>query len=258
MATANVDKRVKKTQVFYNRYPLSDASFRSGASILKMEDIQVSPEELEGKRILDAGCGPGNISMHIASSAENVNLVSMDIAGDSVNILKERLEGVETGNRTEQVLGSVLRPPFEEESFDFVVTSGVVHHTPEPFTALDNLGTVLKRGGKMYMSVYNRNSFYFTEFHTLGRVCRFIDRSGNTILTGFFITVFQFALRVISGENVSRPHAERIFADRYLTPVASFHTVSQIRRWCRRNGFRILKEGTCKLATLIWFLVGKG
>jgi len=255
---ANVDKRVKKTKAFYNKYPLSDARFRNGTSILKREDIHLSPEEMEGKRVLDAGCGPGNISIHIASSVKNIDLVSMDISRDSLNILKERLRGIETGNKTEQVLGSVLEPPFEEESFDFVVTSGVVHHTPEPFTALGNLATVLKRGGKMYMSVYNRNSFYFPEFHTLGRVCRFIDRSGNTMLTNFFITVFQFALRIISSENVVRSHARRIFADRYLTPVASFHTVSQIRCWCKRNGLRILRSGTCKLATLIWFLVEKG
>ena len=258
MTMANVDKRVKRTKVFYNKYPLSDAGFRSGASILKMEDIQVSPEELKGKRVLDAGCGPGNISIHIASSAKDADIVSMDISGNSLNILRGRLEGIETGNRTRQVLGSVLEPPFEEESFDFVVTSGVVHHTPEPFTALGNLATALKRGGKMYMSVYNRNSFYFPEFHTLGSVCRFIDRCGCTVLMSFFVRVFQLALRAISGEDVTRLHAGRIFADRYLTPVASFHTVSQIRRWCKRNGLRILRSGTCKLTTLIWFLVEKG
>ena len=257
MTTANVDKKVKKTQSFYNRYPLSDARFRNGTSILKREDIHLSPFEMEGKRVLDAGCGPGNISVHIASSVKNIYLVSMDISRDSLNILAERLEGIETRNKTEQVLGSVLQPPFEEESFDFVVTSGVVHHTPEPFTALSNLALVVKRGGKMYLSVYNRNSFYFPEFHTLGSVYRFIDRCGCTVLMSFFIRVFQLALRAISGEDVTRLHAGRIFADRYLTPVASFHTVSQIRRWCKRNGFRIVRNGTCKLATLIWFLAEK-
>ena len=257
MAARNVDRRVRKTKDFYNKFPLSDARFRNGTSILKREDIHLTPEEMEGKRVLDAGCGPGNISIHIASSVKNVDLVSMDISRDSLNILKERLRGIETGNKTEQVLGSVLRPPFEDESFEFVVTSGVVHHTPEPFTALDNLGRTLKRGGKMYLSVYNRNSFYFPEFHTLGSVYRFMDRCGCTVLMSFFIRVFQLALRAISGEDVTRLHAGRIFADRYLTPVASFHTVSQIRRWCKRNGFRIVRNGTCKLATLIWFLAEK-
>ena len=154
-------------------------------------------------------------------------------------------------------MGNVLDINFDKESFDFIVVSGVVHHTPRPFKALDNLVYVLKKVGKMYLSIYNRNSFYFPEFYTIGQIFRFLHKYKMQRLLNFFIAPFQFALRGISGENVSREHAQRIFADRYLTPVASFHTNGQIREWCDKNGIKIIKKGTLKLGTLIWFLIEK-
>jgi len=64
-------------------------------------------------------------------------------------------------------------------------------------------------------------------------------------------------LSKVSGECVSKIHAEKIFADRYLTPVVSFHTKNQRKKWCENNYFKILKNGKCKFGTLIWFLVEK-
>jgi len=249
--------KIKKTMEFYDAYPIASGRFREGVSTLKMEDIQVDFNELEDKLILDCGCGPGNVSINILRSVKDPRLVSMDLSLNSLKILKERQ--IENQNKTNntQIQANVLDIPFNRNSFDFVVASGVVHHTPEPFESLDNLCEALKEKGKMYFSVYNRNSFYFPEFYTLGTVFRFFYNNKLKRLMNMSISGFRILLSKINDHPVSKSDAEKIFADRYLTPVASFHTKGQIKKWSRKNNATILKTGTCKLGTLIWFLVRK-
>ena len=252
-----MEQKTKQTQKFYDESPLSDAEFRTGNSILSSEAIQIEYSAMEGGKILDAGCGPGNVSFRIVSSAKNAHVVSMDISSVSVGMARKRLSLLDTSNLAQQVVGSVLEPPFCSRAFDFVISSGVVHHTREPFRALSNLGKILKDGGKMYLSVYNRNSFYFPEFHTVGALARTVERRGWGKSLDVFISLFGFLLRVLSRQGVEKAHVRRIFGDRYLTPVASFHTGDEIRKWCKLEGFRILKAGSCKFGTLIWFVVEK-
>jgi len=54
------------------------------------------------------------------------------------------------------VHGSVLDPPFVEESFDFVWSNGVIHHTGDTRRGFDALTKRTKRGGKAYLWVYEK------------------------------------------------------------------------------------------------------
>jgi ubiquinone/menaquinone biosynthesis C-methylase UbiE len=257
MKGKNKEEKIRKTMKFYDKYPIASGTFREEGSTLKMEDIQLDLKDLENKRILDCGCGPGNISLHIIKSVRKVLLISMDVSLNSLKVLKKRLRENKKEFKDIQVQGNILDIPFRKDIFDFVVAAGVVHHTPEPFKALDNLLDVLKGKGKMYLSVYNKKSFYYPEFHTIGRIFRFFYKNKMKRLHDISICLFRFMLGKINGRPISKIDAERIFADRYLTPVASFHTEEQIKKWCKRNNVKILKTGRCKLGTLIWFLVEK-
>lgn len=252
-----IDDKVKNTMEFYDKYPLANGRFREGISILKMENIQVDFKELENKLILDCGCGPGNTSMKILKSVNNPYLVSMDLSLNSLKILKKRQKEHENESNNVQLQGNVLKIPFNKNSFDFIIAAGVVHHTPEPFKSLDNLYTVLKKTGGMYFSVYNKNSFYFLEFYTVGTVFRFFYKKKMKNLLNISISWFRILLITINSRPISEINARKIFADRYLTPVASFHTKGQIRKWSGRNNATIVKTGKCKLGTLIWFRVKK-
>jgi len=61
---------MEEEEYFYDTSPLSDADFRNGQSVLSREDIQVEPNELEGKDMLDCGCGPGNISIYLLKNVK--------------------------------------------------------------------------------------------------------------------------------------------------------------------------------------------
>lgn len=251
----NINIKVNETKNFYNRYPIADDKFRFGNSVLSMENIRVNIKELEGKKILDCGCGPGNISTYIASILKNAHIVSMDISINSLKILKNRLKNINKKCKVSLLLGNILKPSFKDEVFDFIIVAGVIHHTPKPLDAFINLSKMLKKGGKMYLSVYNKKSFYFFEFNTIGKIFRYLYKKG--IKLNFFVRLFRLLLIVISREKVYEEQSMKIFADRYLTPVASFHTQSEIKKWCEKKDLKIIKKGTCKLGTLIWFLIEK-
>jgi 2-polyprenyl-3-methyl-5-hydroxy-6-metoxy-1,4-benzoquinol methylase len=104
-------------------------------------------EDLKNKKVLDAGCGTGWFSK--AAAERGAAVTSMDLGE---NLLAE----VAKKCKSERVVGSILEIPFPENTFDFVVTSEVIEHTPDPYKALHEIYRVLKPGGTMVLSTPNK------------------------------------------------------------------------------------------------------
>ncbi len=47
---------------------------------------------------------------------------------------------------------------FEDDTFDFVISWGVIHHSGNMQNILDEIYRILKPSGKAYLMVYNKNS----------------------------------------------------------------------------------------------------
>jgi SAM-dependent methyltransferase len=59
------------------------------------------------------------------------------------------------------VLGhDAISLPFADKTFDHIHSSGVLHHTKDPFAILMELNRVLKPGGTMNVMVYNYDSIW--------------------------------------------------------------------------------------------------
>jgi 2-polyprenyl-3-methyl-5-hydroxy-6-metoxy-1,4-benzoquinol methylase len=104
-------------------------------------------EDLKNKKVLDAGCGTGWFSK--AAAERGAAVTSMDLGE---NLLAE----VAKKCKSERVVGSILEIPFPENTFDFVVSSEVIEHTPDPYKALHEIYRVLKPGGTMVLSTPNK------------------------------------------------------------------------------------------------------
>lgn len=104
-------------------------------------------EDLKNKKVLDAGCGTGWFSK--AAAERGASVTSMDLGE---NLLAE----VAKKCNSERVVGSILEIPFPENTFDFVVSSEVIEHTPDPYKALHEIYRVLKPGGTMVLSTPNK------------------------------------------------------------------------------------------------------
>jgi ubiquinone/menaquinone biosynthesis C-methylase UbiE len=98
--------------------------------------------------ILDAGCGTGLLTVALLKALDfPVRITAIDLSGSSIVTARKAVE--ENAGRADKVCftqANVLALPFTANSFDFIVTSGVLEYVPlrEGF---GELSRVLKPGG---------------------------------------------------------------------------------------------------------------
>jgi SAM-dependent methyltransferase len=117
--------------------------------------LGIRPEDYVGRRVLDAGCGTGEYSCWYGSQGADVT--GVDLSEPSLSRAAEYARGQQLGNvRFEKQ--SVLALTFPDASFDYVYSMGVLHHTPDPYGGFRELCRVLRPGGVLVVSVYNKFS----------------------------------------------------------------------------------------------------
>jgi SAM-dependent methyltransferase len=105
-------------------------------------------EELDGERVLDAGCGAGRFTAELLAAGAEVWAVD---ASSAVDVC---LENNGRHERLAVVQADILALPFEPSSFDRVFCFGVVQHTPDPRATFLALVELVRPGGKIAVDVY--------------------------------------------------------------------------------------------------------
>jgi ubiquinone/menaquinone biosynthesis C-methylase UbiE len=103
-----------------------------------------------GGKVLDVGTGPGFVAIEIARllRGSGCQVVGLDLSQAmlTVAVQNERREGL-TGMLTWRE-GDAKAMPFEDGEFDFVVSSGSLHHWEDPLRVFDEVARVLKEDGQ--------------------------------------------------------------------------------------------------------------
>ena len=103
-------------------------------------------------RILDAGCGSGHFASIYVNERKGGQWVGTDLSS-AIDIARARLKEVPG---TEFVQANLLQLPYRDESFDFVLCRGVMHHTPSTHAAFTSLVRVLQPRGEFMFLIYRR------------------------------------------------------------------------------------------------------
>jgi len=103
-----------------------------------------------GGKVLDLGTGPGFVAIEIARllQANNCQVVGLDLSRAMLSVAAEnaRRQGL-NGSLTWRE-GDAKALPFEDGQFDFVVSSGSLHHWEDPLRVFDEVARVLKEDGQ--------------------------------------------------------------------------------------------------------------
>ena len=103
-----------------------------------------------GSRLLDVGCGPGEVLNRLATIAPGIDATGLDV--DAAMIGRARRKAASAGRATDAgprfVVADVAAMPFPDASFDVVVSSYAVHHWPDRQAGLAEVMRVLKPGGR--------------------------------------------------------------------------------------------------------------
>jgi len=183
-------------------------------------------EWFHGKTCLDAGCGGGRFVVALAKlGAERVE--GVDISEEAITAAQERIKERGLEHRAHVRVGSVLDVPFPDQSFEYVVCSGVVHHTPDPKKGFNELVRVLKPGGKFFFSVYGK-----------GGLVWMINDIGRLIAKVIPFKIMEGLWKVIG----IPPNKRYNYLDNMYVPYCYRFTEKEIRTWLEDAGFENIRR----------------
>lgn len=109
---------------------------------------------LQGKRVLDVGCGGGILSESM--SARGADVTGIDLGEKALKVAQ--LHQLESGARVNYRLVAVETMATEQpSSYDVVTCMEMLEHVPDPAAVIEACAKLVKPGGSVFFSTINRN-----------------------------------------------------------------------------------------------------
>lgn len=131
-------------------------------------------ERWNGKRVLEIGCGIGTDTINFARAGARVT--ALDLSSESLAVTRKRVEvfGFEDRVTLHEANVESLSSTLAKEDvgqYDLIYSFGVIHHTPDPKKAIEQLAPFLKHNGELRIMVYSLVSYKAFHFmhHTPGK-----------------------------------------------------------------------------------------
>lgn len=110
--------------------------------------------QIEGKKVIDVGCGGGILAESMAMRGANVTGIDMGEAPLSV----ARLHQLESGVEVDYIRITAEEIAAEQAGqFDVVTCMEMLEHVPDPASTIAACARLVKPGGHVFFSTINRN-----------------------------------------------------------------------------------------------------
>jgi ubiquinone/menaquinone biosynthesis C-methylase UbiE len=120
---------------------------------LAFQDILRRLQPAADSKILDAGCGYCYHTVRLARSGAKITAV--DFSAIALAAARETVDRAGIKDQVTLRQADLTSLPFDDASFDYVVSWGVLMHIPQLEKALSQLARVLKPGGVLVLSENN-------------------------------------------------------------------------------------------------------
>lgn len=110
---------------------------------------------IAGGDLLEIGPGPGYVGLEVAKKLPVKTLTGCEISPAMIRMAKENAKDYEINAR--YVQGNCMEMPFEDESFDCVITNGSLHEWESPVRVFNEIERVLRPGGRYCITDLRRN-----------------------------------------------------------------------------------------------------
>ena len=155
-STLNVDpQEVAKFEELASRWWDPNSEFKPLHDInpLRLDFID-QRTGLNGKEVIDVGCGGGILSESMAQRGAQVTGIDMGEAPLSVARLHQLESGVEVNYQRITAEEMATENP---EKFDVVTCLEMLEHVPDPASVIKACADLVKPGGHVFFSTINRN-----------------------------------------------------------------------------------------------------
>ena len=129
---------------------------------LTMIDQLIRPHLKPGSRLLEIGCGAGNLLLQ--ASVRGSHPVALDLAMQALTFVRSRLREASLGSEAPhdfsclQSIGESL--PLASDSFDCILLSEVIEHLEVPQISIREATRVLRPGGRLLVTTPNYRSLW--------------------------------------------------------------------------------------------------
>jgi SAM-dependent methyltransferase len=136
----------------------------------------LNDSNLQGKKVLEIGCGPGTDARYIC------RLGAEYVGGDLTGVATRLTHSLEIPNI---IQFSAEDLPFRTTSFDVVYSWGVLHHTPNTEKSFSEIHRVLKPEGRFIGMLYSKYSIIGLIAEMFGGLSKNTEGEDNLLTKAF-------------------------------------------------------------------------
>lgn len=185
--------------------------------LTKRLPAELIEKSVVGRTILDMGCGSGRYTLALAKAGA-AKVVGIDVQSKSYATAKKLAQ--EKNLPVEFREANVHDLPFEDESFDFVFSNGVLHHSSSIEKGVSELARVLKTSCSAFLYLYAAGGFFWNTRISMRRIFRNIPLA--------------YTKAVLS--LMGMPSNRFIFCDTWYVPVETLTTKQEMEAILNKAG----------------------
>lgn len=151
------------------RIPGALASSYEKATRLAIESYycQVAEEvvaDFKAGKLLDLGTGPGYLPIEIVKRAPDIRIVGIDLSRKLIQMANNNAMKSGVSDRVCFEVGNAAKLRYNDDAFDMVLSTGMLHSLKHPIKVLLEIKRVLKTGGQAWI-------------YDPARIIQFIDKN---------------------------------------------------------------------------------
>ena len=177
-----------------------------------------------GAKVLEAGCGTGQLSIFL--SRYNRQIYGIDLSKGSL-IEATKFMKKNSINNVKLYRMNIFKLFFDQNTFDVVISNGVLHHTHNAELAFRNICKTLKNNGIIVVGLYHKFGRIFHNFRkflirNFGRTFKILDKRFR--------------------DNLSSKKVYAWYKDQYENPSETVHTLKEVIKWFEANDIEYLSS----------------
>ncbi len=172
------------------------------------------------KLVLECGCGTGQLSHYL--QLNNNHVLGVDMTLNSLALaIEHRLRNRLLRSSFAQM--NIFDLAIKDESFDVVISHGVLHHTYDARKAFACVARKVKPGGIVMVGLYNSYARIMTWLRS-----KLVKTLGNRIDY------------VVRNQIRDERKANIWIQDQYFNPHETWHSIGEVQGWFDENGIEFL------------------
>lgn len=198
-----------------------------------------SKDDLQHLNVLDAGCGNGLLSQIIAENGARV------LAVDLHQMLPSIAKKITPNEDNLCFLHADINDlPIYPNTFDLIISNGVLHHTPNTQMAFEQLAKRVKSGGKLYVWLYKKPLTFKGKLllfmadvlrSVISRLSPKLQHLAAKSITYFFYWVS----KIRKGQNSTKDFNDLLIEiyDTFTPAYRHYHYPLEVASWFAEAGF---------------------